>query len=396
MEKEHPAVTNFRNYLRIPTVHPDINYDECVKFLIGLADELKLPHNVIEVKTGKPVVVITWQGSEPDLPSILLNSHMDVVPVFPDNWTYGPFDAVKDANGDIYARGAQDMKCVGIQYMETIRKYLNEGLKFRRTIHLSFVPDEEIGGVEGMGYFVERPEFKKLNVGFTLDEGIASPSDEFLVFYAERSIWQIIFTCCGNAGHGSLLHENTAAEKVQYLINKFFEYREQQKKKLHSDPNLLIGDVTTVNLTKLEGGVQMNVVPPEMKIGFDIRLALDVNHEDFVKMIDTWCQEAGKDIQYEFINKMPYVPPTILDDSNPWWVTFKNEADKMGLKLRKAVFPGGTDCRYVRELGIPAFGFSPMNNTPVLLHDHDEFLNENVFLKGLDIYYNIIKSAASL
>ncbi|KOB72895.1 Aminoacylase, partial [Operophtera brumata] len=30
----------------------------------------------------KPVVVITWQGAQPELPSILLNSHMDVVPVY--------------------------------------------------------------------------------------------------------------------------------------------------------------------------------------------------------------------------------------------------------------------------------------------------------------------------
>ena len=37
-----------------------------------------------------------------------------------------------------------------------------------------------------------------------------------------------------------------------------------------------------------------------------------------------------------------------------------------------------------------------MNNTPVLLHDHDEFLNENVFLRGIDIYYNIIKNLASV
>ena len=37
-----------------------------------------------------------------------------------------------------------------------------------------------------------------------------------------------------------------------------------------------------------------------------------------------------------------------------------------------------------------------MNNTPVLLHDHDEFLNENVFLRGIDIYYNIIKNLAAV
>jgi len=32
------------------------------------------------------------------------------------------------------------MKCVGIQYIETIRKYIKEKLVFDRTIHMSFVP----------------------------------------------------------------------------------------------------------------------------------------------------------------------------------------------------------------------------------------------------------------
>ena len=52
--------------------------------------------------------------------------------------------------------------------------------------------------------------------------------------------------------------------------------------------------------------------------------------------------------------------------------------------------------RYIREVGIPAFGFSPMNNTPVLLHDHNEFLNEKVFLRGIDIFCDIIAEMANV
>jgi len=55
-------------------------------------------------------------------------------------WTYDPFSAHKDESGNIYARGAQDMKCVGIQYLETIRKYITEKLKLKRTIHICFTP----------------------------------------------------------------------------------------------------------------------------------------------------------------------------------------------------------------------------------------------------------------
>ena len=48
------------------------------------------------------------------------------------------------------------------------------------------------------------------------------------------------------------------------------------------------------------------------------------------------------------------------------------------------------------QLGIPALGFSPMNNTPILLHDHNEFLNEKIFLRGIDIYSDVILNVANV
>jgi hypothetical protein len=52
---------------------------------------------------------------------------------------------------------------------------------------------------------------------------------------------------------------------------------------------------------------------------------------------------------------------------------FEEAVKKAGGKLGKPeVFPASTDARYFRKIGLPAFGFSPMENTPVLLHDHNE------------------------
>lgn len=36
-----------------------------------------------------------------------------------------------------------------------------------------------------------------------------------------------------------------------------------------------------------------------------------------------------------------------------------------------------------------------MNHTPVLLHDHNEFLKAEIFLKGIDIYVKLIESVAN-
>ena len=71
------------------------------------ANVLGLPHRIVEMVPGKPVFLMTWEGEDPSLPSLLLNSHTDVVPVYPDQWKHDPFEAVKEENGDIYARGTQ-------------------------------------------------------------------------------------------------------------------------------------------------------------------------------------------------------------------------------------------------------------------------------------------------
>ncbi len=58
---------------------------------------------------------------------------------------------------------------------------------------MTFVPDEEIGGIDGMKAFAQTEFFKKLNVGFFIDEGETSARENtFFVLYGERVIWRKI------------------------------------------------------------------------------------------------------------------------------------------------------------------------------------------------------------
>lgn len=66
------------------------------------------------------------------------------------------------------------------------------------------------------------------------------------------------------------------------------------------------------------------------------------------------------------------------------------------LTIETQVYMGGTDIQYLRELGIPAIGFSPMNNTPKLMHDHDECLKADIYLRGIEIYRNILEKLLNL
>ncbi|XP_051841376.1 aminoacylase-1 isoform X1 [Antechinus flavipes] len=395
-EGEHPSVTLFRQYLQIQTVQPEPKYEEAVLFLEKIAKDLGLECQKVEVAPDRVVTILTWRGTDPRLRSLVLNSHTDVVPVFKEHWNHDPFEAFKDAQGNIFARGAQDMKCVGIQYLEAVRRLKAEGKSFPRTIHLTFVPDEEVGGHKGMELFVKRPEFQALRAGFALDEGLASPTETFTVFYSERSPWWLCVTSSGNPGHGSRFIENTAAEKLHKVVTSVLKFREQENQRLRSNPNLSLGAVTTVNLTILKGGVAFNVVPATMSASFDFRVAPDVDLKAFEEQIQGWCREAGEGVTYKFHQKWTEPRITATDDSNPWWAEFSRVCREMNLSVKPEIFPAATDSRYLRAAGVPALGFSPMNHTPVLLHDHNEFLNEAVFLRGIDIYARLLPALASL
>lgn len=58
--------------------------------------------------------------------------------------------------------------------------------------------------------------------------------------------------CTGVTGHASLLPNDLAADKFRYVINKFLDFKEGEKRKLQENSNLTIGDVTTVNMVSLE------------------------------------------------------------------------------------------------------------------------------------------------
>ena len=72
-----------------------------------------------------------------------------VIPSEYSKWVHPPLGAHIDAQGNIFARGSQDVKCVGMQYLESIRRLKSSGFHPKRSLYLSFVPDEEIGSHDG-------------------------------------------------------------------------------------------------------------------------------------------------------------------------------------------------------------------------------------------------------
>nr|XP_043607205.1 aminoacylase-1-like [Erigeron canadensis] len=406
------AVTHFQQYLRIKTAHPDPDYSTAVSFLNTLAKSIpNLQTQTLYLTTQqKPLLLVTFPGSKPSFPSILLNSHLDSVPAEPSKWFHPPFSAVKTDGGKIFARGAQDDKCIAIQYLEAIRNILLRDPEFKpvRTVHICYVPDEEIGGFDGMAKFVESEEFKKMNVGFFLDEGQASTNDQYRVFYADRSPWNLVIKAIGMPGHGSRMFDNSAMENLMKSAEVVSKFRENQFDLVKAGV-LANSEVISANPVYLKAGIPagdgnfaMNMQPSEAEAGYDVRLPPTVDPDLLRKRIaDEWAP-ATRNMTYHILEKGPlrdYLGRPLMtttNESNPWWAVFKRAIEVSGGILSKPeILASTTDAKYLRQLGIPTLGFSPMKNTPILLHDHNEFLKDTVFLEGIKVYESIIKALSS-
>ncbi len=102
---------------------------------------------------------------------------------------------LQDAEGNVFARGSQHMKCVSMQYLEVIRNLKSKSFQPLDTLYLSFVPEEETGGHDGARKFITSPEFQKINVGFSLHE-IGFSRKHILGFQ-----WRKIALVVGDQGH---------------------------------------------------------------------------------------------------------------------------------------------------------------------------------------------------
>lgn len=179
-------------------------------------------------------------------------------------------------------------------------------------------------------------------------------------------------------------------------MGKLTEFRDSQVRLLESNPNLSTGDVTSMNVTILKGGVLQNVVPAVIECSVDCRVSINIDPVKLETMIRSWCKEAGKGAEVYFSVQETKVTPTKLDSSNKYWESMKSALIAEGVQVKPTIFYAITDSRYLRSLGIPCFGFSPLAQTPVLLHDHNEYVTVETYLKGIEVYKQIIMNLADL
>ncbi len=370
-----------QKYLSINTALPDPRYDEAIKLFAKQAILDGFLVNEIVLKDSFKVLVITALGTEPALPALLLNHHMDVVPA-PDvtSWYQDPFTPlIKD--GYIYARGTQDMKGIGVLHYFALRELKLAGITLKRTVHIALVPDEECGGYNGAHLFVETDFFKQMNVGYALDEGWPSGKDSTLgIKITERKPIQVLITSKGEMSHGSRLAcVNASHLLINFLHELIVGQAERQNKLAHTPAGLLLSfNITSLHAgVVVDGQVTLNVVSDTATATADIRVPPFMSMEAVHQQLQLMMQQYPG-ITYEVRSTVEERIYEQFVETSMYRALVESIEDQ-GLSVDKIYMEGSTDLRFYQAKGIEGFGISPFT-VEANLHG----INECVSLKDLE------------
>jgi aminoacylase len=124
-----------------------------------------------------------------------------------------------------------------------------------------------------------------------------------------------------------------------------------------------------------------------------MRLPPSMDLNELNSQCQSWAVSNG--VSYERLVGVLENPVTSIDPAESrWWKTFSETCQQLHLDVKPEIFPAATDSRFLRRIGVQCLGFTPLPRTPVLLHDHDERIDINIYIQGLDIYSALIKALA--
>jgi acetylornithine deacetylase len=194
---------------------------------------------------------------------VMLSGHTDVVPVEGQAWTKPPF-ALTEEDGRFYGRGAADMKGFCAAAIATMLKAARRPLN--TPLHLALSYDEEIGCM-GVRSMIDMLAAAPVRPRFCI---VGEPTN-MQVATGHKGKVALRATCVGREGHSALA---PLALNALHLAADFV----QAVRSLQADVaahGLSDGDYdvpySTIHIGKLNGGVQVNIVPNHAVIDFEIR-----------------------------------------------------------------------------------------------------------------------------
>ncbi|RKT55018.1 M20/M25/M40 family metallo-hydrolase [Saccharothrix australiensis] len=362
---------------------------EAAEFVAGHLDGLGVPACVLEPAPRRANVLARVPGDDPDLPALLVQAHLDVVPADPAEWSVPPFAGVEQ-DGYLWGRGAVDMKDMVAMTLSVVGSWSREGRRPRRDVVLAFVADEEDRGEHGARWLVEHQRDFFTGVGAAISESggyshRVGARRLYPIGTAERGTSHLRLTARGRAGHGSrrnshnaVVHLVRALDRVAALehpvrltpaVRAFLE-RAGEALGVEVDlsdvdgtlarlgPAAALAESTVRNSTTptvLQAGYKVNVIPGTASADVDVR-TLPGTVDELMASIDA---ALGPHVTREVLE---YQPPVQAPIDSPWF-------DAMAAALRAedpeaVVVPycmgGGTDAKAFSRLGIDCYGFAPL------------------------------------
>lgn len=434
------AVTHFKALLRIDTTNPPGNERAAADYIAGVLDREGIAYTIVESAPGRASLVARIAGTGAKGP-LLMNGHLDVVPVERERWTHDPFAAV-EADGCIWGRGAIDMKNMVTMSLMALVAQKRSGVVPSRDLIFAAVADEEAGSNYGALHLVEkhpdlvRAEYVLNEVGgHTLHFGDAR---FYPVQVAEKGICWFEIAVEGEPGHGSMPHPGNAVVRLARAIEALGRHRLPQHETqvvrefltslaarsgmpkkwvmpLLLEPRLsgLLIDAmrksdpdgargidamlrNTVSPTMLSAGSKINVIPSRATAKIDGRILPGSTKEELLAEVR---RVIGDDVT---VNVLDHHQGTTFPVDTPLYDAIRGALrrhDPEGIPVPYMI-PGFTDSFAYARLGAVCYGFSPVRLPPGMsftrmYHGHDERIPVDGFRWGLRVLVELVRDFCS-
>lgn len=336
-----------------PVTSKDINC--CMDYCATWLREHGLVVEVLENK-GLKIIVANLQNNNNNLPNVVLNGHIDVVPG--EESIFKP----RIENGKLYGRGSYDMLGAVATMMVVMSDLAQkDGLKYN--ISLVLVPDEEKGGEDGTKFLVDN--------GYLGDFVICGEPTNYDISIQAKGVLQVKVTVKGKSAHASRpwLGEN-AIEKAMDT------YKKIKNLQCFKETNALFPK-KSFNISTINGGSVINQVPDLCSFDLDIRLLPEQSEEEIFKLIKSEVPNAE-------VTLLKVGVPVTVNKNNIFVNRLKTIVGKVTKDDIRFIGQYGTaDTRFYSEYGVPAVEFGPVGANH---HGPDEF----VYVKSLIDYKKIL------
>ncbi len=389
------ATNLLAKYIQINTSNPPGDELPAAKMLKDVFLENGIPATTWEPQPGRGIVAARLRGIGTHSKALILLSHMDVVPAVAKEWKVPPFSGlVKD--GKVWGRGAIDDKGMGVMELMAMLAIKRAGILLNRDVLFVATGDEEAGGQNGAGWFVDHEHNVYADAGFLLNEGggirdLDNGKRFYAVSVTEKTPLWLRLTAQGPAGHPSTPPPDTAVTKLVRALDKVIAYQtpirilgpvqdvyrtqaelEHGPKEYYNldtslkDPEFLKKFIEvpfqnaqirdTITPTVLSGSPKTNMLTATAYAELDCRLLPGSDPQAFIKSLK---QVIGDDsIKVEVLLNFSPVSSPSRSELMTAIETLARDTDKC--PVAPLLLPGFTDCHFFRQKKIIAYGFMPV------------------------------------